>query len=295
MPDHLTVRAYAKINLGLHILGKRNDGYHDIETVFYPVDVFDYIELKPYKGDVVISCDNPDVPADSTNLCARAANSMRAHFKRRDGFHITIHKNIPVGGGLGGGSSDAAAVLLGIREFWQADITDDELMVLASRLGSDVAFFLRPTAAFATGRGNELEYFDFTLPYWTVIVYPYLQVSTSWAYNNVLLRTTHRQKLQDLIEQHPYDLPLWKAEMENDFEELVIDEYPEIAEIKDALFRGGAGHALLSGSGSSVFGLFESQIDAEDTADALLADFQVFLSPPNFLPDFEGLKSKTEF
>ncbi len=290
MIDHLTIRAYAKINLGLHILGKRDDGYHDLETVFYPVDIFDEIELKPYKDDVVISCNHPDVPADSTNLCTRAANSLRAHLKHRDGLHITIRKNIPVGGGLGGGSSDAASVLLALREFWQVNVSDDDLTSLASDIGADVTYFLRPTAAFATGRGNILKYFDYTLPYWVVVVYPYVQVSTTWAYKNFQLRMEQRGNLRELVEQHPYDLSLWKAEMQNDFEEIVFAEYPEIADVKDALFRGGAGFALLSGSGSSVFGLFESQIDAEDTADALLADYQVFLSPPNFIPDFEGLK-----
>jgi 4-diphosphocytidyl-2-C-methyl-D-erythritol kinase len=295
MTDHLTIRAYAKINLGLHIIDKRDDDYHNLETIFYPVDIFDEIELKPYKGDVVISCDHPDVPTDSTNLCARAANSLRAHLKHSEGLHITIRKNIPVGGGLGGGSSDAAAVLLALRELWNADVSDDELIRLASGIGADVAYFLRPTAAFATGRGDELEYFDFTLPYWVVVVYPYLQVSTAWAYKNFQLRMELRGNLQNLVEQHPYDLSLWKAEMENDFEDVVFAAYPEIADMKEALFRGGAGYALLSGSGSSVFGLFESQIDAEDTADALLADYQVFLSPPNFIPNFEGIKPDTDY
>ncbi len=290
MIDHLTIRAYAKINLGLHILGERDDGYHDLETLFYPVDIFDEIELRPYKNDVVISCDHPDVPTDSTNLCARATNSLRAHLKYRDGLHITINKNIPVGGGLGGGSSDAAAVLLALREFWQADVPDDELTRLASSIGADVTYFLRPTAAIATGRGYTLEYFDYALPYWVVVVYPNIQVSTAWAYKNFQLRMEERKNLRELVEQHQYDLSLWKAEMQNDFEEIVYAEYPEIADVKNVLYRGGAGFALLSGSGSSVFGLFESQIDAEDTADALLADYQVFLSPPNFIPDFEGLR-----
>ena len=288
MIDHLTVRSYAKINLGLHITKKRKDGYHDLETVFYPVDIFDEIELRPYADTVVVSCNHPHVPVNSTNLCVRAANALRAHLKHRDGLHITIRKNIPVGAGLGGGSSNAAAILLALREFWQVDVSDTDLGTLAAGLGADVRYFLRPTAAFATGRGDKLEYFDYTLPYWTVIVYPYIQISTTWAYENFQLRAEQRGKLRDLVEQHPYDLSLWQAEMQNDFEETVFAEYPEIAEIKDILLRGGAGFALLSGSGSSVFALFESQIDAEDTADALLSDNQVFLSPPNFLPDFEG-------
>jgi 4-diphosphocytidyl-2-C-methyl-D-erythritol kinase len=295
MIDHLTVRSYAKINLGLHILDKRDDGYHDLETVFYPVDIFDEIELRPYHDSVVISCTHPHVPVNSTNLCARAANSMRAYLKSPDGIHITIHKNIPVGGGLGGGSSDAAAVLLALRELWQADISDEDLSELASGIGADVRYFLRPTAAFATGRGDNLEYFDYTLPYWTVVVFPYIQISTAWAYENFQLRMVRRDNLRNLIERHPYDLGLWQAEMQNDFEELVFTEYPEIADIKDTLLRGGAGFALLSGSGSSVFGLFESQIDAEDTADALLSDYHVFLSPPNFSPDFDGSGRDSEF
>lgn len=267
----------------------REDGYHNIETVFYPINIFDDIELKPF-DEVIVSCAHPDVPIDSTNLCARAANALRAHLRYAGGAHITIHKNIPIGAGLGGGSSDAAAVLLGLRELWNVSIDDKQLQAIASSIGSDVAYFLQPTAAYATGRGEILDYFDFTLPYWTVVVHPDVHVSTSWAYKNLKLKTQTPADLKRFFIKNKARVENWETVVKNDFEELVFSAYPEIEEIKTRLINSGAVFTLMSGSGSAVFGLFTSSYDADDAVEMLSAGYQVFVSPPNFLPDFSGLE-----
>ncbi len=284
---HLLTRAYAKINLGLNILGKRSDGYHDIETVFYPVNIFDDIELKAY-DQVMVSCSHPDVPVDSTNLCVRAANALRAHFRIPDGVHISLQKSIPIGAGLGGGSSDAAAVLLGLRELWNLRISDDALRSIAASIGSDVAYFLQPTAAYATGRGEILDYFDFTLPYWTVVVFPDIHVSTAWAYNRLKVQPLEPVNLKQFFLKNKSRVERWENQIKNDFEPVVFPEYPEIEEVKTRLLNTGAAYALMSGSGSAVYGLFTSNYEADDAVEMLSGAYQVFSSPPNFLPDFFG-------
>ena len=177
----LIIRAYAKINLGLRILRKRADGYHDIETIFYRIQPYDEIVLELSHG-ISLVCNNSELPTDEGNLCVRAAGMLQQHYDIIERVHISLKKSIPVGAGLGGGSSDAASVLTGLVELWKLPASENDLRSFAVQLGSDVPYFLEPGTAYGTGRGEKLDYFDFDFPYWIVLVYPNIHISTAWAY-----------------------------------------------------------------------------------------------------------------
>ena len=158
----IRLHAFAKINLGLLVLGKRTDGYHNIETIFTEIAWHDVVELIPSSG-ISMECTLPALPADASNLCIKAASLLRQWTNHDQGVHIRLVKNIPIGSGLGGGSSDAAAVLVGLNEFWELGLPTNELERLAATLGSDVPFFVRGGTALATGRGELLEHRDAVL------------------------------------------------------------------------------------------------------------------------------------
>src|SRR5437867_6634005 len=180
----LDIRAYAKINLGLRILRKREDGYHEIETVFHRVNIFDEIRLSPSTG-ISLTCNDPDIPVNDDNLCMRAASALRDKYAVGKGVHIELKKTIPAGAGLGGGSSDAASTLLGLNQLWKLHLDRENLEPLALRIGSDIPYFLHEGSAYATGRGEKLEDIGIDIPCWIVLVYPKIQISTAWAYQNV--------------------------------------------------------------------------------------------------------------
>jgi 4-diphosphocytidyl-2-C-methyl-D-erythritol kinase len=277
------LRAYAKINLGLQILQKRVDGYHDIETVFHLIDLYDEIFFEPESCDITIDCSHPEVPLNQFNLCWRAADLIRRYCRQDRGVKIIFEKNIPVGAGLGGGSSNAALVLRELPKFWNIQVDEQALFTMALSLGSDVPYFLQPGTALASGRGEILEYFDLEMPYWIVLVYPNVRISTSWAYQNFrphgdFKRENLKQILQDNI-RNPQALA---EKLRNDFETLVFATHTKIEEVKDMLYRSGADFALMSGSGSAVYGLYQTAQSAKDAAKSLGAKYQVFLSAAGF-------------
>ena len=252
----MIVRAYAKINLGLRVLDKRPDGYHNIETVFHQIDLYDQLEILPGE-DFDLTSSSQNIPTDASNLCVRAAELMQRHIGTRRGVSIRLTKFIPVGAGLGGGSSDAAAVLLTLNTFWNVGMTQEALMGLAATLGSDVPFFLVGGTALGTSRGEVLEPFALKMPYWIVTVTPSLHVSTAWAYSN-LRQKGHRERrnLRTLVEQGMSEPRVLRDFVENDFEASVMEAFPEIRRVKDTLLARGALFAQMSGSGSSVYALF---------------------------------------
>ncbi len=278
------IRAYAKINLGLQIFRKREDGYHDIETILHPVDIYDEISINPSE-DIRIACDHPDVPRDLSNLCCRAAELVQqaAHIER--GAEIRLKKNIPVGAGLGGGSSDAAAVLNHLPRYWNLKLSSSLLRELAIQLGSDVSFFLHTGTARASGRGEILEYFPLELPYWIVIVHPNIRVSTAWAYESIRSSPSpNRIDLKEVLSENLRKPNVLAEELRNDFEPLVFREHEAIRRVKEALYRDGADFALMSGSGSAVFGLFEDEGRAKKIVNQLRKTYEVFLTVPYFVP-----------
>lgn len=279
----MTIHSHAKINLGLRVLGKRDDGYHDLATIFVPVDLCDTVELHTRDLGLSMECTRDDVPCDSGNLCLRAAAEVY-RFAGGGGVHIALDKRIPVGAGLGGGSSNAAMVLRALPRLWGVDIPDDELHAMAARLGSDVPFFLHDGPALAGGRGEILTPLNVRLPWWIVLVTPGIHVSTAWAYAALGTREWQPDPRLDLLLTDAVrggdSAPL----LVNDFEPAVFERWPAIAEMKRRLLENGAVGALMSGSGSTVFGLFSDALEAQ----AALAEFapgQVLgVTAPDFSP-----------
>lgn len=283
----ITLQAHAKINLGLHILRKRADGYHDIETVFHRVNNFDTVTVeRTTSGRIAIRCTHPEIPTDESNLCHKAAKLFYSETDHRPGLSISIEKQIPVGAGLGGGSSDAAAVLRACNLLHGYPLSDNTLGVIASQIGSDVPYFLHPDSAYATGRGEILDYFRLELPYWIVLVYPGIHIDTKWAYqSSTPNRSARHLNIRSLVQENLLQPRAWVNALRNDFEPVVFREYPVIMRVKEALLKAGADFALLSGSGSSVFGLFQDEVYAREIADSLSNTYEVWLTPPFFIPE----------
>ena len=277
---------YAKINLGLRIIGKRDDGFHDIETVFHRIQLADSITFAPAERISLVT-DNPSIPGDERNICYAAASMLHRHIGPSGGARITLAKLIPVGAGLGGGSSDAAIVLRRLPGFWGVRIEEKILHSIALELGSDVPFFLGDRSAFARGRGELLEYFDLDIPYAILLVHPGIHVSTSWAYAQVT--PTKRNERSDLLEilRRGIDDPRHLRDcLKNDFEPVVFSTYPGVLAVRDDMNRLGAVYAAMSGSGSSIFGLFPDTDEARHAGEHFRGKgYFVSITPPHFRPD----------
>ncbi len=250
------VFAPAKLNLVLKILAKRPDGYHELFTIFQKVTLFDELILALSPEKKIALETTGEVPTGEDNLCVRAAKLYQARTGKIFGLQIRLTKKIPMAAGLGGGSSDAAAVLKFLNQHFGA-LSQEELMALGRRLGADVPFFLSPySTALGRGIGEILSPWP-TFPAWYVVVCPEVRIATAWAYQN--LRLTTPSELPNYVP----DQPLWHQGLVNDFEPLIFAVYPEIGRWKRRLKELGAKEALLSGSGASVFGVFETLEEAE--------------------------------
>jgi 4-diphosphocytidyl-2-C-methyl-D-erythritol kinase len=262
--------APAKINLGLHVLSKRSDGFHDIETVMVAVEWHDQVSVRS-SDNLSFSASDP-VLSGNDNLCVRAAEALRNAAGVETGAAIRLDKHLPFGAGLGGGSSDAAATLLLLNELWSLGLSDVRLESIAAELGSDVPFFIRSRATFATGRGEvlvELTEGDdpYAFPFELVIALPNERVSTAEAYSLVTPNRDGRPDIPAVVLSN--DLERWKNALINDFEGPIIARHPSIGAVKDSLMAAGAGYAAMSGSGSAVFGVFESSAEALAAAEAM--------------------------
>ena len=281
----MTLQAYAKINIGLYILGKRSDGYHDLETIFHEINLFDEIDLEPHKT-LEMNADSILVPIDESNLCLKAASILRKERKIKEGVMIQLRKKIPVGAGLGGGSSDAAAVLRGLNELWKLKLSNHQLRTVAGQIGSDVPFFIEGGNAYASGRGEILEHFSLDVPFWIAVVTPLIHISTTWAYSHLKLQRDGKgSELRAKIAKNISNLKKISSLVQNDFEQSTIEIFPEIVTIKKKLKDKGAVFSLMSGSGSSVFGLFENEKKALDALGSFPKNYQTSLTAPTFKPD----------
>ena len=277
-------KAYAKINLGLKILGEREDGYHDILTVMQTVDLCDVLSFEEKGSGIEIACACPDVPEGSDNLVYRAADRLRWEMGCDRGVRIEMDKRIPIGAGLGGGSSDAAATLRGLCRLWNVDITLEKLHTIAASLGSDVPFFLKPGTAVALGRGEILHYVSAPERIFYVLVYPGFQISSGWAYRNLKMPLTFGGKYINFIfsvkDTGIVPRAFYRC-IENDFSRLVEKHYPIVRNIRERLMALGAFGASLSGSGSTVYGLFERMEEARAAAEKMREPgCEVFLCRP---------------
>ena len=243
----------AKINLGLRILNKREDGFHNIESCLYPIPIYDILEILPSSKTNFEFTGSDLSISEKDNLCFKAWEKLSKRHKLK-GIHLHLHKIIPHGAGLGGGSSDAAFTLKAIDELYDLRI-NNELIEISSRLGSDCPFFVRNQVQIAKGKGDLLSDFKLDLSdYFGLIVKPDFSISTAEAYSLVKPKSTG-DSIEKLLKQNPEN---WKAELMNDFEIYLEERYPELKRIREMLYQQGAIYASMSGSGSAYFGIFKT-------------------------------------
>ncbi len=243
----------AKVNLYLKVFGKRKDGYHDVETLMVPISLYDTLEISITDNGINLSCSQSDLPEDQENMAYKAAILFLNSIQSNKGVNIHLHKSIPISSGLGGGSSNAASVLLGLNKLLGTNLPKGQLMDLGAQLGADVPFFILQRTAIARGIGNILEEFNNLPKLWFVLVYPEFPVSTEWVYRNLNLKLT--RKKNNSISHKGKAVDVSKL-LVNDLETVTITRYPIIEDIKKTLYRRGADGVLMTGSGPTVFGLF---------------------------------------
>ncbi len=276
--DKIKLLSPAKINIGLRVLRKRHDGYHDIETIFHEVKIFDEIEME-ISDKVEFETNSNEIPIGADNLCLKAVRIFFESFGIHSGVRIYLKKVIPVGAGLGGGSSNSATVLKGLNILFGVGADEDLLCELGSLIGSDVPFFIKGGTAYATGRGEIIEKIQVDVPYKIVLVYPRVQISTAWAYGNLKLKNHEgEENLKKIFIENVGKPEKLRELVENDFEELVFSNYPQVEEVKSKLYELGSVFSLMSGSGSTVFGFF-NEIDRINREKILrtFSDYTVFI------------------
>jgi len=241
-----------KINIGLSVIEKRRDGYHNIETVFYPIAVEDALEIVPSTdGQTKLHFSGGCVESD--NIVIKAYNLMGQHFQLPP-LHFYLHKIIPVGAGLGGGSSDAACTLKMINDMFKLSLSKEQLLDFAEQLGADCSFFIDNVPVFATGKGNIFQQIELDLSqYEILLVKPPCAVNTKEAYENII----PQKATYHLIEAIKQPISEWNNLIFNDFENFAFKKHPEIKNIKETLYEKGAIYASMSGSGSAVYGIFD--------------------------------------
>ena len=251
------------------------DGYHDISTIFYPIPLTDSLEVitdNTIEEPIIFTSSGLEVGANADeNLCVRAFKILKSHYPQLPRVRMHLHKVIPTGAGLGGGSSDAAFALKLLNQKYQLGISVEKLKELALELGSDCPFFIENKASLATGRGEELLPVNIDLSnYRLVLVYPGIHISTAWAFSAV------KTGMNESVLMHVHSVPVssWKNLLVNDFEAPVFQEYPQIASVKENLYSHGAIFASLSGSGSVVYGIFDHSPDLQNV---FYKSFQVFI------------------
>lgn len=249
----------AKVNLGLTIVNKREDGFHNIETVFYPInflnDALEIIVAEGY-GDFSMSFSGDNIPGESSdNICKKAYELISQQYHLRS-IKVHLHKHIPIGAGLGGGSSDGAFFIKTLNELLELNLSFGELHFFAKQLGSDCSFFINNKPSFAIGKGDEMELLKLDLRgKYLMLVYPKIFISTPLAYSG----TKPSGKSANLEENIFLPLPQWKDSIVNDFEASIFEKFPQLKEIKSTFYSNGAVYASMSGSGSSMFGIFENE------------------------------------
>lgn len=269
--DELLLPSFAKINLHLQVIGRRADGFHDLCTVFQTVSLHDTIKITP-ATEVHMTCSDPAIPVGEKNLLVRAANAFKERFNVGKGACIHLDKVIPAPGGLGGGSSNAAVVLLALRKLWCVDADIDELHDVAEDLGSDIPFFLYGGTALGMGRGEVVEPIEDFCEKYVLIVTPDVAVATREAFRRLNVRGLTKQESERILRICRSDLEsadFKYTAFKNDFETSVFAAYPEVERVKHTLLDLGADRAMLSGSGGSVFAVFDKEETRQTAMKAL--------------------------
>jgi len=262
-----TVYAPAKVNLCLHVLGKRDDGYHELAMLMQRVALYDRLEIELVSdGDITVECPGLELADGEQNIVEKSARLFLQHVESRQGVKIAVKKRIPAAAGMGGGSSDAAAVLEALDDMLGSGLPRAELRALGRRLGADVPFFLYKQTAWATGIGDRFEAWPGLPPVWLVLVNPRVAVSTAWAFQNLGL-TRHRSIAK--LPRFPQGTSALVRLLHNDLEVVTCQHHPVITTIKERLIASGAEGALMSGSGPTVFGVFADRGRAERAAEVI--------------------------
>ena len=272
--------SHAKINLGLQVLNKREDGYHNLHSLFMEIDLADELSFRE-ASELKLGIEGADLPLDENNLITKAYRLIRSKVEDvQSEYSIHLKKKIPIGGGLGGGSSNAATVLTTLNQLWELNLTEDELENMSKSLGADVPFFIRGGIQLIEGIGDMLSPIDPSpvKDLQIILVVPPIHISTTWAYralNKTLQPNKSRPKFSPLSKPMNWEL------FDNDFERIIYETYPEIRETKVNLQKAGALYAGLSGSGSTVFGVFDNLQKAKSILEQF-DQYQTFLTSPVF-------------
>jgi 4-diphosphocytidyl-2-C-methyl-D-erythritol kinase len=254
----IRIKAWAKINIGLKILAKREDGFHDLETTLSTINLSDFLTLEETTSGTTVEAKNLEIE-QSDNLCYRAAELFKQRYGIARGVKIELVKNIPIGAGLGGGSADAATVLVGLGKLFNMFVRDEELMEMAREIGSDVPFFIKGGAAYARGRGDELTFFR--LPRMDLVLYyPGYAISTKWAYEQYDKMMLTREPDVDTIVQDKRKSKRKGFQLENSFEKVIFQYHPDLLDVKTNLLGTGAFFVSLSGSGSCIFAVVDDSL-----------------------------------
>lgn len=264
--------AYGKINLGLDVLGKRDDGYHDLDMIMQSVDLADKITItKNDSGEITVKSNTGKIPNDETNLAYKAAKVLKDEFDIDKGFEIEIEKNIPISGGMAGGSTDCAAVLKGMNKLFKLKLSEQDLMDRGVKLGADVPFCIMGKTARAQGIGEILTPIPNKLKGYIVLAKPPISVSTGFVYGRIdEVEVENKPDTEAMIEAiKKKDLQGLADTICNVLEEVTIPDYPIVQEIKDEMLKHGALNSMMTGSGPTVFGIFDDKKKAIETVDSL--------------------------
>ena len=278
--NFIEIKAPAKINLGLFVVSKRSDGYHNLNTLFYPIcDLFDTITFQK-SNEFIFTCSDTSIPNDGNNLVVKAVKLLEKIKGNNINVSIELNKRIPSQAGLGGGSSDAAATLISINEMFKIGLDNEQLLISGLELGADVPFFIKAKAAVGKSRGELLELIDLQIDNPIMLVNPHINISTKEAFSNVAVGET-KIDLKLAIKNNKPDFCFLRKHVGNDFEPYIFKRYPEIETIKEKMYIAGAEYALLSGSGSTVYGIFPDTESAEKMKDSLPKDYFCWISNPD--------------
>ncbi|MGB5850217.1 MAG: 4-(cytidine 5'-diphospho)-2-C-methyl-D-erythritol kinase [Ignavibacteriaceae bacterium] len=276
--NKIVLKSPAKINIGLNIIRKREDGYHDLETIFYPLMLSDILTFEK-ADDTILESNSNEINSLKTNLIFTAIELLETIVNRKLNVKIYLEKNIPIGAGLGGGSSNAAATLKALNQLFELNLNFDKLSETALKLGSDVPFFLEPFPCFASSRGEIRKNIQLSLSQPILIINPGIHISTKWAFQNLEL-TSHKKSLKELCDHSSVTIEDIKEYATNDFETNVFQRYPEIKLIKDKLDASGADFVSMTGTGSTIYGVFSNLQKARWLKENFDANYFTYINFP---------------
>ena len=271
--------SYSKVNIGLKVLSQRDDGFHNIYTIFQELNFGDSIDIEKRDHGFKIIANVDWIPTNKSNICYKAYTEIKKEFSEVKGIHIKIDKKIPIGSGLGGGSANAAALLKGIKNIYKLEVTESKLEEIGGEVGADVPFFIRGKTQLGEGIGDKLTQLPKAIIGTYLLVIPKISIRTEWAYSVIKNRLNNQNKNAKFSSFSNEDYSSLQI-FENDFEQIVIPAYPEIGAIKSKLLNLGARFASLSGSGSTVYGVYDDEASAKEAELLFHTSHQTILANP---------------